>query len=61
MNETCKKIEAGEYEYKGRTIYRTSNHSNAYNPWKVLGGRWSFPTLAAAKKHIDSKEEVSRG
>lgn len=54
---TCKKVEAGEYEYKGRTIYKADIHSNAYNPWRVNGYKYDFPTLKAAKQHIDSKGE----
>lgn len=52
--EKMKKIEAGTYEYKGRTIYKTSNHSNAYNPWKISLGR-CFATLKDAKDFIDAQ------
>jgi hypothetical protein len=54
-----RKVEAGEYEYKGQTIYRTSARRDAYNPWKISLGR-SFATLAEAVAYID-KTEINRG
>jgi hypothetical protein len=51
---TCKNLGDGQYEYRGYSIFRTSSHSNAYNPWKISLGR-SFATLAAAKSYIDAK------
>jgi hypothetical protein len=56
MNSKAKKVDGG-YEYKGHFIYRTTEQRGAYNPWKVILGR-SFPTLAAARKYIDSKDSV---
>jgi hypothetical protein len=57
MKDTCKKIEAGEYEYKGRRICRTDSHAHAYAPWRVSGNR-GFRTLAEAKLFIDTLPEV---
>jgi hypothetical protein len=54
--EKLKKVEAGHYEYKGCTIYRTSNYRDAYNPWKIALTKRTFATLAEAKKYIDEKE-----
>lgn len=44
------------HEYKGHTIYRTTERRDAYNPWKISLIRQTFATLADAKKYIDSKE-----
>lgn len=48
-----KRTEHGTYEYKGRAIYRKTERSSAYNPWKVAFGP-TFPTLKAAKAYVDS-------
>lgn len=56
----AKRVEDG-YEYRGRFIHRTSNHSNAYNPWKVMGHRYGFATLADAKAWVDGREDNREG
>lgn len=62
MKITAKKIEAGHYEYRGRTIYRTGGASNSYNPWRLVGSASrSFPTFAEAKRHVDQQEEKQQG
>ena len=53
---TAKKIDDGEYEYRGYTIYRDDNVSNGYfGRWKT-GSRvpCSGDTLASVKKNIDN-------
>ncbi len=49
----AKRIEAGEYEYRGRHIYRLSERRDAYNPWKVSSHKFGFATLAEAKQYVD--------
>lgn len=58
MNSRPKKIAAGEYEYKGRMIYRADGRRGAYNPWKISLVRGSFATLAGAVKSIDARTEA---
>ncbi len=54
--QAMKKVAEGEYEYKGRTIYRTDDTRGAYNPWKIQSSKRSFATLAEARAHIDAAE-----
>lgn len=47
---------AGEYEYKGYTIYRADDRRGVYNPWKIsLVRHLTSATLADVKKFIDHK------
>jgi citrate synthase len=56
-NHVCTRDkETGHYEYRGRGIYKTTERSGSYNPWKISLSRYTFPTLAAAKKFIDARE-----
>lgn len=63
MNATTHKttkVDAGNYIYRGRDIYRITDRRDAYNPWKISLVKRSFATLAEAKAWIDQQEEASK-
>jgi hypothetical protein len=57
MKPTRRRVGPGEYEYRGRYIYRRDDHRGAYNPWKIALTKHTFATLADAVRYIDQKEE----